>query len=547
MLKAVKNTKRLSEIVLTFARHGFSSWIEQTRLFEYLSATKQFLTKKEVKGKSAAERFRGALEELGPTFVKLGQILSTRNDLLPEDWVEEFSNLQDDVHAHPIEGIETYLEKELGRPLDEVFNEFEKKPFAAASIAQVHGARLKDGTSVVVKVQRAGVEENVETDLSLIAYLAELAERHIEAARDLNVQAVAREFSRQLRRELDYRIEKRNILRFRENFKGNPAIHIPEVFSEFCTRRCLVMEKVSGVKVSELQADEETRRELARNGAQAILQMIFMDGLFHGDPHPGNIFILEENIIGFIDFGMVGRADRETRKLLVRMLGSIAQKDATRTARTLLLAGKSAAEVDMREMTADIEDIIDRYYGETIKNVQLSDVVNEILALVRRHRIKLPVEYSMILKTLLTLEKVVGKLDENFDLNKEIEPFVKKMFLQKFSIGENLSRAWGVLEEFGELLREFPLRARDIMRKLHEGRLSLEFRHANIDKLVDELSRASSRIAFALVILALAIASSVMVALGREDVPRWLGYAGYIIAGVLGTTLLVSLLFRRRF
>jgi ubiquinone biosynthesis protein len=540
----MRDTSRLREILFAFGRHGFASWIKQTKLYDYYSAGRRLFMKDDSAQRSPAERFRKVLEELGPTFVKLGQILSTRNDILPEDWTRELSMLLDQVPPAPIEEIEKFVERELGKPIAEVFRRFDREPFAAASIGQVYDAELKDGTPVVVKVQRPGVQEIVEKDLEIMAYLADLAEKYIEAARDFNVKGVVREFSRYLRREMDFVVEQKNMERFRENFRENPNVYIPRVYPGFTTRRVIVIEKVQGAKLKDLKADAVTRRELARTGARALLQQVFMDGLFHADPHPGNIFIVRGNVIAFIDFGMAGRIEPSARRALGAMLSALSSRDADRITRIFLKVGSPSGKVDMRELRLDIADFLDKYYGSKLRSMPFGEALSDMLAIIRKYHIHIPAEYTMVLKALLTVEKVAVNLDGEFDFTEEVEPFVKKMFLRRFSPEENIAAGARMLEETADFMEELPEKAQGILRKLHDGELTFEFRHSNIDRLVDEISRASSRVSFALVILSIMIASSVMITLGKTDLLKWAGFAGYMMAGILGSVLLFSAIFR---
>jgi ubiquinone biosynthesis protein len=305
-----------------------------------------------------------------------------------------------------------------------------------------------------------------------------------------------------------------------------------------------VIEKIQGVKLKDFTADAVVRRELARNGTRALLQQVFIDGLFHADPHPGNIFIVRGNVLAFIDFGMAGRIEPSARRTLGAMLSALSSRDTDRITRIFLKVGTPAGSVDHHELRLDISDFLDKYYGSKIKTIPFGEALNDLLAVIRKYHIRMPVEYTMVLKALLTVEKTAVKLDGEFDFTEEVEPFVKKMLLMRFSPGENVAAGMRMAEEAAEFMEEFPERAQGILKKLHDGELSFEFRHSNIERLVDEVSRASSRVSVALIILSIMIASSVMITFGRTELLAWSGFAGYMMSGIMGSIVIFSAIFR---
>jgi ubiquinone biosynthesis protein len=540
LFKVVRDTKRLRYIIFTFARHGFTSWLEQTKLYTYFTATRKLFTKKPSAQRSPAERFRTALEELGPTVVKLGQILSTRSDVLPEDWTAELSKLQDRVPPSEFKEIETFLAGELGRPSGEVFRSFDTVPFAAASVAQVYNARLMDGTDVVVKIQRPGAKDLIDKDLEIMEYLADLAGRHITAAADLNVQGIVREFARSLRREMDFTLEAKNIQRIGKNFHESAGVLIPRVFDEHTTPKCIVIKKVRGKKITETDGPPGERRKIAGEVARAVLKQIFTDGLFHADPHPGNIFVLDGGRIAFIDFGMVGRIELKAREDLAGLLSAAASKDSRRFSRMLLKIGRPAVEVDRHEFEKDAGEILERYHGLALKDIPFGRLFSDVLSVIRKYRVHFPAEYTMMLKTLVTTESVASALDADFDLVQTAKPFVKELLFSPRDMTGDLSALPAELMELGKILREFPSQVRTIMSKLNEGKLTFEFRHARLEKVIDGLDRAASRISFSLVIVALVMASSVMATFSKSDLLYYTGILGYFVAGIFTLVILIG-------
>lgn len=546
MFRVFPETKRLSEIVITFAKNGFATWVEQTRLYGYISSTSRHLLKRKKPDKPTPERFRKALEELGPTFVKMGQILSTRGDVLPETWMREFSKLQDKVPPSDFGQIEKFLESELGKPVTEAFASFDREPFAAASIGQVYNAVLHDGAEVVVKVQRPGVNELIRKDLEIIEYLAEQVEKHISAASEMNIRDVVREFARYLKREIDYNFEANFIKRFRENFAGNDAIYIPKVFDEYTTKRVLVIEKIKGKRVEDVDLSPAERRRIAREGARAVLQQVFKDGLFHADPHPGNLFIMDGGVIGVIDFGMVGRSNREMKRHLSSLMIAMASKDEENSARIMLRIGSNSGDVNVTEFKKDIAEVIDQFYGRDLQNIEFGKVFNEMLKVIRRYKIHIPVEYTMVIKALLTIERFAATLDPAFNIAEESKPFIRRLMLTKFSPVEGLNRTTRMISEFGEFIQDAPGQAQELLRKLQEGEMAIRFKHENIDKLVNEITRASTRLSYSMIILALAVAGSVLITFGKTDFLKWSGVISYMLAGGIGSLILLSTIFKGR-
>lgn len=377
-----------------------------------------------------------ALEELGATFIKLGQILSTRADLLPPDYQAELSKLQDAAPLVPSEVIKETVEAELGRPIHALFAAFDPSPLAAASIGQAHSATLHCGTEVVVKVRRPGVVDQVEEDLQILQELAKAAARRWEFADRYDVVGLAQEFAKTLEEELDYMHEGRNADRFASNFEDDPTVHIPRVFWELTTSRVLTLERIRGIKVDDASSIESNgidRRALAENAAAMILKMVFKDGFFRADPHPGNFFIEPGGRIGLIDFGMAGTVDEQTQEQLAELLLAVTTEDAGRLVDALLDLGVSKQRVSRPLLKRDLEHLISSYYGHPLGEIALAPLLNDAFGVIREHHLCLPPNLALLVKTIVMSESVGARLDPTFHLTEALVPYARRLMLRQYS------------------------------------------------------------------------------------------------------------------
>jgi len=516
---------------------------------------------REVEALSRPERLRLAFEELGPTFIKLGQLLSLRPDLLPSEYTAELTKLQDEAPPVPFPQIEERIEEELGRPLEELFREFEEEPLAAASLAQVHRAVLKDkdGSEVAVKVLRPGIHEIIRADLIILEDLAQFISRHLPESRPYDPPGTAREFAKTLRRELDLIREGRNIELFRRNFADDPTVYIPKVFWDYTTAGVLTMERIVGIKITDLEGLERAgldRRMVALNGVNAILKQIFEHGLFHADPHPGNILVLEGNVIAPLDFGMVGRLEEGLRLRLGELLWGIIRGEIERIVRVLREMGSLVPELDggvedeegelsALALRADLADLLDRYSRVPLARLELTQLLDELMALVREHRLRLPSSLVMMGKALVIAEGVGKALDPEMELLPLAEPYIRRLAFRRTALRHELNAWTSALEEAGHLLQELPREIRSLARRVGRGELRLRFEHLGLDRPIMEMDRASNRISFALIIAALIVGSSLVMQL--EAGPRlWelplFGLLGYGLAALLGLWLILAIL-----
>jgi ubiquinone biosynthesis protein len=547
--RAYSGLRRYRQILAVLLKYGFGDLLARLKVrHPLLGRLPRLRAIKELEDLSRPARLRLAFEELGPTFIKLGQLLSLRLDLLPSEYAAELAKLQDEAMPLPFAQIKGKVEAQLGRALGELFQEFGEEPLAAASLAQVHRALLRDGTEVVVKVQRPGIWETIRADLIILEDLAHFLVRHLPESEPFDPPGVVREFAKTLRRELDFVREGRNMELFRRNFQGDPTVYIPKVFWEYTTSEVLTMERIVGVKVTDLEGLERAgldRHQVALNGANAILKQIFEHGLFHADPHPGNILVLEGNVIAPLDFGMVGRLDLELRERVGQLILAIARGDLAGLVRTLRELGSLDEQVDLLALRADLADLLDRYSKTPLYRLELGRLLDEMMALVREHRLRLPPNLVMMGKALVIAEGVGRALDPELELLALAQPYLERLALRRGPLQKALQGWAGAWAESRELFQELPEGLRSIMSRLRQGRLKVQFELLGLEHLMQELDRASNRLAFALIIAALIIGSSLVMQL--QAGPRlWglslFGFLGFGFAAFLGFWLVVAIL-----
>lgn len=502
-MAVIQHLDRYRVIGETLARHGLGVLLGASGIERYIPFHRQIARyAHRSESYSTAQHVRLALEELGPTFVKLGQLLSTRPELLPPAYVAELALLQDSLSPVPEPVIRQVLETELAGPLESLFATFDLTPLASASIGQAHAATLLDGTEVVVKVRRPGATEQIEVDLEILQNLAAQADRRWVEAADYDLPGLAEEFARTLRGELDYLAEGRNAERFAENFATDAGVHIPKVYWETTTSRVLTLERLRGYKVSDLDGLDAAgidRPALAAHATRVVAQMIFDDGFFHADPHPGNLFIEPDGRIGLIDFGMVGVVDSELRERLGLLLVALARKDAHRAAAALAKLSRSAAPVDLRELSADLAPVIELYDGKPLAEISVGKMIRELLAVLRRRHLQLPREFSLVLKMVIMTEGMGVSLDPDFHLEEVLEPYAQRLVTNRYSfaaIRRHLSDA-GV--DAFEIATQLPVQLRRLQALLDEGGPEVHLRTEELDPLVERLDVISKRVVFGVV------------------------------------------------
>lgn len=557
-LSTVRDLGRLNDIASVLIRYGFGDMVRRMGLANALERTGRALhwhEAEELAHLDPPARVRRAMEALGPTFVKLGQLLATRVDLFEPEWIAEFSKLQDSAHAVAYAEVCQQLTEDLGAPPETVFAAFDPQPLAAASMAQVYRARLHDGTEVVVKVRRPGIRPTVEADLRWLARLAELAEGESPELRAFQPREVVREFTRSLRRELDFAGECRNAERIAQNFAGYtdeaaadpgqtpattpplPIIIIPRVYWEWTGERVCVqafVQGLSGRQTDRLEQAGLDRKVLARRGAQAVLKMIVEDGFFHADPHPGNVFYLPGNRIAFIDFGMVGRLSDARRDQLMRLLMGLVQRAPQRVADVMVeWTGNGVNDED--GLTTEIQGFVQQYHGVALKQLRLGAMLSDLMAILRQHQLRLPPDLSLLIKAFVSLEGMGHELDPDFNMAGEALPLLQKTLRARYTPAAMLQRGWHGIRDMLSLVGGLPQDVSRLLRAARRGRLEIHIDILHLKRVGNQLDSAANRLTVGIVVAALIIGSSIVMTVPGG--PTLLGLPFFGLLGFVGALL----------
>ncbi|MDA8225321.1 MAG: AarF/UbiB family protein [Betaproteobacteria bacterium] len=539
----VRDLPRLHEIASVMIRYGWGDFVRVLGMGTMLERAGRILHwehSNEIDQLDAPVRFRLALEELGPTFIKLGQLLATRMDMLSPAWIAELEKLQSHVPPVPFELVEADVLAQLGRPIDEVFAEFEREPFAAASIAQVHRAKLLDGTRVVVKLRRPGLERKIEADLRILQHLARLLELEFPDARRYQPLVMAGYFRRALRRELDLMVEAHHIDRFRKQYAQEDYVHIPRVFWAYSGAAMNVQEELLGIPASELEAVRASgldTRLLAQRGADLMLKMILVHGYFHADPHPGNVIYLPENRIGLIDFGMVGHLTEYRRQQLVSLLDALAQNNEDGLLQ-VLMDWTGDAEINEVRLAHDVADLLTNYDNLQLKDVRIAALLNDIASLIRDNSLVLPADLTLLFKALVTLEGLGQQLDPEFQLATQLTPLVHQVILQRYTPEAIMKRGRRSLREAFEVVSGLPRDMARLMREVRRGRLRIDLDLKRLDSFGQQIDRASNRITMGILTASLVIGSSIVMTV---DGWRFMGFIGFLLAFLNSLWVILSI------
>lgn len=484
-----RESKRFVEITSTLTKYGFAGELHRIEP-EFVKRWLGHEQVGDIAQMSDGERIRLACEELGPTFVKLGQVLSTRPDVVPPEIAKELEKLQSGTKADRPETVRNTVEEELGGTLEELFTDFDETPLASASIGQVHRATLLDGTGVVVKVRHPGIEERVEVDFDILSALAGFLEEHDGTLKAIQIKSVVEEARRTLRGELDFRRELRNITFFRRAFADREDLHFPEPFPECSTRRVLTMELLDGYSVANeerLVADGHDRKALALAGVHLFLDMVFRDGVFHADPHPGNVFVLLDGRLGLIDFGMVGRVDEDMRDDLLDLLVGFTRADMREIDRAVRRLGVIPTDIDDSAFRRDIGEFQAELASTKIDELDIAGLLEQFSAILRRHRILLPPGVSMLIKLLIMLEGTSRHLDPSFSLMEVLKPYCEKLVMKRLSPKAQVERAFESGRDWVRLVQRLPTLLDDAVRRFERGQLKVDMEHSGLEATVDRL------------------------------------------------------------
>ncbi len=546
MLKeALQDLNRLRQILVIAARHGFGAYLDQSRLRELLgSGEVEELRRASARAEPAgpepdrrtAHRFRQLLIDLGPTFIKLGQLLSSRPDMLPSHWIEELAELQDAVPPFPIAEVRAEIERGLGRPVDRCFAELDEAPLASASIAQVHRARTHAGEPVVVKVQRPDIRQRVESDVAILYQLARLVEAVVEETGVYTPTGIVEEFDRAIHEELDFSNEARNARAMAEAAKTRPLLVIPRVFGELSSDSVLTLEYVEGVKVSDVASAEGYDAEtIARNIIEIAFRQLFEDGLFHGDPHPGNILVLPGNRIALIDFGLVGRLTRPMQEALVTLIMATSLRDADSVARVLNRIGVADEHSPITAFRADISAILDRYLGLKLDEIRTSTLLRDLLDLAVKHRIRIPKEYAVLSKASITIEGIIRRLYPKLDVLEVGLPYAKELLLTRLNPGEASGTMMKSLLKLQTLAEDVPAQLQQILVDIESGKFRVNVRSIELDRIASHVRALGLLILVGLVASGLIVGAFFVLA-SEHAGSRWLPFVAggaLALAGVL--------------
>ena len=551
-LGTVRDLGRLQDIASVLIRWGFGDVVKRMGMAGVLEKAGRLLHWQAVEeGRLRMDvptRLRCTLQDLGPTFVKLGQVLATRVDLLPPAWIDELGKLQNAVPALPWDTVLPQLREDLGAEPEAVFARVEHAPLAAASLAQAHRAWLADGSAVVLKIRRPGIRDTVEADLRLLKHLAVIVEKNLPELRRYHPQRIVQQFSASLRRELDFAAECRNAERIAHNFAGRDDIVIPRVYWQWTCERLNVQECLEGVPGRDLAAVDAMgldRVQLARTGAGLVLKMVLEDGFFHADPHPGNIFYMPDGAIGVIDFGMVGRVTEQRRFQIVRLLHGLVVHDSAAVAEVLADWTEENNDIDEVRLQESADVFVDQYRGVPLKDLRMGAMLGDVTAMLREHGLSLPADLALMIKAFLTLEGMGRQLDPDFDMASEARPYLERAMLERFAPDVLVRRGRRTLSGLVDLLRDMPRDVHRLLQSARRGKLQMHIEVDTLRAFGEQVDRAANRLTMGIITASLVIGSSiVMNSVGGGVSNRWLmalGVLGFVGAALCGVWILFSI------
>ena len=540
---------RAREIISIIMAYGFRDIIAMTPILKII---KNPIDKINIKYKgvdlrnfSRGERIRMACEDLGTTFIKLGQILSNRNDILPKDITDELSKLQNHVKPFDEKEAINIIETELGKKIDEVFDSFDTKPKASASISQVHIGILKNGEKVAVKVKRPNIEENILEDIEVIIWLSNIIEKYNEEFALMQPQKLIAAFKSQLLQELDFNFEKNNTLKFARYFKDNKNIKIAKIYEEYSTKSILTMEYIDGVKISDISPDDERydRKKLVSIGIDAVLEQIFMLGFFHADPHPGNLMALENNVLCFLDFGMIGFIPPNSKDAFSSLIMSISSADYLALSKSILDLCYHSEIKNIDEFNMAIFILVNKYIDMSLDNINIEDVFNELISIIRDFRLTLPSNIMLLMKSLIVLEGVARNLDKDVKLIEHIKPFAFRYVKEQIKPNNILKQAKKLIVDYSDILRELPADFGDLVSVMKKGSIKIQLEHKNLESLANTLDGLADRLSYSIVLASLIMASALIIASKMPPLfhgTSIVGMIGFVISAIMGFIMIIS-------
>ena len=541
-----KNIKRYKEILHILIKYGFGFAVEKLNMDHV--AYKIPITKpnEELQYMTTGERIRKAFEELGPTYVKLGQILSTRNDIFDQDIIDELSKLRDNVEVFSTDIAREIFVSETKLNIEDVFKEFNEVPIAAASIGQVYEAKLYSGEDVIIKIQRPNIERTIKADLEILQSGASIL-NDIVKENETNFEKILEEFKVQLLRELDYNFEAINAMKFYEIFKDSEEVYIPKIYSEYTTKKVLVMEKIIGVKLSDISKIKKfgwDTDNISKIGVKALFKQVFECGFFHADPHPGNIFVLNSNCISYIDFGMIGIVDKKTFSSLNNIVLAAVQKNADKIIFLLEDMGITKTTVDKDALKLDLLYLLHYYYDVPLDKISLSDILNEIFMFFRKYNIAMPTELTTLAKTVITLEGTARELNPNFTVYSIGQEFIRYYYNNRLNPKALFDSSKDSIEDIYLDLKTIPKQLRVILKNIEKNNIKIHIDDIKVPKLEEQLSDLTTNRSLSLVLASLVVGSSLIIASPNIEQSVWIRYlalAGFLVSFVLGLTLVITI------
>ncbi len=552
--KQYRHLLRYRKIAEVLLKNGLGVIVEDLQLTKYLPFKKRFNKESyELNKKGFATRFRKVLQELGPTYIKLGQLLSTRADILPTVYMKELRKLQDEVDPVPFKDIEGVLIEEIGNNYMQYFQKIDKEPQAAASIAQTHRAILHDGTDVILKIQRPGIEKTVQSDFEILKNLILIAEERGFFPDFLQTPQLIEEFRDSLKKELDFKREAANINKFTNNFKMDDRIVIPAVYEKSSSRRILVLEEIKGTKLSDIENPDKLDIDgpsLATLGTQAFMKQVLIDGFFHADPHPGNIFVLEQNKLAYIDFGLMGQLTEEDKNKMGMLFIALLHQDINIITDILLEIGHFDEEINQRKFKLEIQDLMNRYYGVELASLDFMMVIDDIERVLYNFHIRMPEEFFLLFRAIGVNEGVVFLLDPSFNLVEAASDFTKDLIISKLEPAYLIDKVADKLWSIRSATKGLPLKLNKLLNDIINDEFTIRFKHINLEQITNKIDIVSNRLSISLIISAIIIGSSMILQTDMHPIVYGiplLGFLGYSIAGIMGIWLVISIFRSGRF
>lgn len=546
-LRFIKNLNRGREVVTVFLNYGFGDLLQRLGLLKYLKWGRRMISLKqqeEVEQLTTARRIRLALQDLGPTFVKFGQVLSTRPDLIPDELIQELEHLQEDVPCFPTEEVLSTIESELKKPVDEVFATFDETPLAAGSLGQVHLATDYHGRKLAVKIRRPRVIQDVERDLSLMLEIAILLENHVPESQVFDPVGIVNQFARTVRKEMNYHREARTMEEFARLFADDARLHVPFVDDSRSTDSVLTMERIDGVRIDEikqLRTVGVSPKIIARNGAEIFIKQAFHFGIFHGDPHPGNLRVETNGAIALLDYGMVGFLEEDRREQIVDLLVAISRHDVESTLRVVLKIGEPSQPVEQPLLKSDLRDFIDAYYGVDLGKLNIGRLLNDFIAILSNHGLRCPGDFMLLIRAMITLEGIGRQLDPEFNLAEVLAPAIERLVKQRYDPKKIAEKTISDLKQLMRTAHDLPLHLGRTLKKASEDDLKVRFEHQGLDRLINEFDRSSNRIVVGLVVSSLVLATALIIRASSLE-SLWIAAPLFIASGFLGLWLVWGIL-----